>query len=116
MKKLIVCLLSILLAGGIYAKEKEVKANAVSDKMATMELSGTVYDFSSEELLAGVEVKIEGTDMKTYTDFDGQFTFKNIKPGEYKLVTTYISYKKGTETIKVDNTEKDVKIKLTNSR
>lgn len=109
-------MLSILLAGAIYAKEKEVKTDSGSEYKATVELSGIVYDFSSEELLAGVEVTIEGTDMKTYTDFDGQFTFKNIKPGEYKLITNYISYKKGTEIIKVDNTEKDVKIKLTNSR
>lgn len=111
MKKLIICLLSVLLTGALYAKEKEAGTN----NAATVALTGTVYDFSSEELLAGVEVIIEGTDMKTYTDFDGQFTFKNIKPGEYKLVTNYISYNRGAETIKVDNTEKDVKIKLTNS-
>ena len=112
MKILIVCLLSICLAGTLYAKEKETGTN----NSATIVLTGTVYDLSSDELLTGVEVTIEGTDMKTYTDFDGQFTFKNIKPGEYKIVTNYISYKKGTETIKVDNTENNLKIKLTNSR
>jgi hypothetical protein len=111
MKKLIACLLSVLLAGALYAKEKEAGTN----NSATVALTGIVYDFSSEELLAGVEVTIEGTDMKTYTDFDGQFTFKNIKPGEYKLITNYISYKKGIEVLKVDNAEKEVKIKLTNS-
>ncbi len=111
MKKLMICLFSVLLAGALYAKEKEAGTN----NSATVLLTGTVYDLSSEELLAGVEVTIEGTDMKTYTDFDGQFTFKNVKPGEYKLVTNYISYKRGAEIIKVDNKEKDLKIKLTNS-
>ena len=43
----------------------------------------------------------------TYTDFDGKFTFENIKPGEYKLVTNYISYKKGTEILKVNNKENE---------
>lgn len=111
MKILIACLLSVLLAGTLDAKEKEAGTNNSSNVL----LTGTVYDFSSDELLAGVEVTIEGTDLKTYTDFDGRFTFKNIKPGEYKLVAKYISYNKSIEKIKVENTEREVKIKLTNS-
>jgi len=38
-----------------------------------------------------------------------------MKPGEYKLVTSYISYKKSSETLKVDSKENQVKIKLENS-
>jgi len=53
-----------------------------------------VTDKSSSEALVGVEVQIEGTNQKVYTDFDGKFTFCNLKPGEYKLVASYISYEK----------------------
>ena len=115
MIKLLICFLSVVLAGGLFAEEKEVKTDTGSDNTATVALSGTISDFSSGELLTGVEVAIEGSKMKTYTDFDGKFTFENIKPGEYKLVTNYISYKKGTEILKVNNKENEINIKLKNS-
>ena len=108
-------LLSIMLAVAVTANEKEGKTAVNSDNTATVALSGTVLDSNSGELLVGVEVKIEGTNTKTYTDFDGNFSFDNMKPGEYKLVANYISYKKCTETLKVDGKENQVKIKLENS-
>ena len=115
MKKLMIGLLSIMLAVAVTANEKEGKTAVNSDNTATVALSGTVLDSNSGELLVGVEVKIEGTNTKTYTDFDGNFSFDNMKPGEYKLVANYISYKKCTETLKVDGKENQVKIKLENS-
>jgi len=62
--------------------------------------------------LVGVEVKIEGTDMKTYTDFDGNFSFNNLKPGEYKVVTSYISYQKKTDVVNISSKENNLKVKL----
>jgi hypothetical protein len=114
MKKLIIGFLSIMLTVAVTANEKEGKTAVNSDNTATVALSGTVLDSNSGELLVGVEVQIEGTETKTYTDFDGNFTFDNMKPGEYKLVANYISYKKCTETLKVDGKENQVKIKLEN--
>jgi hypothetical protein len=116
MKKLIIGFLSIMLAVAVTANEKEGKTAVNSDNTATVALSGTVLDGTSGELLVGVEVKIEGTETKAYTDFDGNFTFENVKPGEYKLVTNYISYNKTTETLKVDGNKKEVKIQLENSK
>ncbi|MFW5774271.1 MAG: carboxypeptidase-like regulatory domain-containing protein, partial [Tangfeifania sp.] len=81
---------------------------------ATTVLTGTVADSGSGELLAGVEIQLEGTDKKTYTDFDGNFTF-NVKPGEYKVVASYISYKKRSETLQLENKENKVSLKLENS-
>jgi protocatechuate 3,4-dioxygenase beta subunit len=103
-----------MLTVAVTANEKEGKTAVNSDNTATVALSGTVLDSNSGELLVGVEVQIEGTETKTYTDFDGNFTFDNMKPGEYKLVANYISYKKCTETLKVDGKENQVKIKLEN--
>jgi hypothetical protein len=75
-------------------------------------LTGSIADENSGESLVGVEVKLEGTDLKTYTDFDGNFSFKNVKPGEYKLVTNYISYQKKTEVLTLTPKQNELSIKL----
>lgn len=115
MKKLLIGVFALLLAVAVTANDKGEKIKTDSESTATVALSGTVLDSNSGELLVGVELQIEGTTAKTYTDFDGNFTFNNVKPGEYKLVANYISYKKCTETLKVDGKENQVKIKLKNS-
>ncbi|MBN2166372.1 MAG: carboxypeptidase-like regulatory domain-containing protein [Marinilabiliaceae bacterium] len=56
-------------------------------------LSGIITDAQTGETLVGVEVCIEGTDFKTYTNFDGEFVFEGLKPGSYKIQTNYVSYK-----------------------
>lgn len=114
MKKLMIGLISLMLVVAVTANEKETKNANDSGSTATVALSGTVSDSGSGEFLAGVEVKIEGTGIKTYTDFDGKFSLGNIKPGEYKLVANYISYKKQIETLTLDGRENTVKIKLEN--
>lgn len=105
------------MALGAGAKNKSGKNNNDSGAAAaTATISGVITDSVSGEQLAGVEVKIEGTDTKTYTDFDGNFSFKGMVPGEYKLVTTYISYEKTTEALKTDASDNLVKIRLVNSK
>ncbi len=112
MKKLVFIAAMFLLAVTVQAKDNETKD---SDVNATMVLAGSIVDMNSGESLVGVEVKIEGTDMKTYTDFDGNFTFKNVKRGEYKLVTNYISYQQNTQELSVNSNENNIEIKLQTS-
>ena len=114
MRKLMIGFLSLMLVMTVAANEKEGKNTTETDNTTMMVITGTVSDNGSGELLAGVEVQIEGTGVKSYTDFDGNFTFKNMKPGEYKLVANYISYEKSTESVKLDAKNKEVKIKLEN--
>ena len=113
MKKLLFATIIVFLAFVGNAEEKKGEAKADTNSEATTVLTGTVADSGSGELLAGVEIQLEGTDLKTYTDFDGNFTFK-VKPGEYKVVANYISYEKYSETLKVDNKENKVSLKLEN--
>ena len=83
----------------------------------TATLSGHVKDLNTGESLAGVVVIMEGTDIKTYTDFDGNFIIKNLKPGTYNVVASFISYKKSLVEnidVKAGNTE-DVEIHLHSS-
>jgi hypothetical protein len=55
-------------------------------------IQGKVVDFNTSEELAGVTVKIDGTDVKAYTDIEGNFRIEGIEPGNYKLSVSYISY------------------------
>lgn len=55
-------------------------------------VSGNVTDEQTGESLAGVLVMIKGSDIKAYTDLDGNFSFKNVEPGTYTLEVNYISY------------------------
>jgi hypothetical protein len=114
MKKLVFATIIVFLAFAGFANEKKGETKADTNSEATTVLTGTIADSGSGELLAGVEVQLEGTDLKTYTDFDGNFTF-NVKPGEYKVVAQYISYKKCSETLKVDSQKNKVNIELESS-
>ena len=113
MKKLFVIAVLIFSVASAYSTEIDSKSKAEDTNVAaTAVLSGTIADENSGESLVGVEVKLEGTDLKTYTDFDGNFSFKNVKPGEYKLVTNYISYQKKTEVLSLSPKQNELSIKL----
>ena len=79
------------------ANDGKDKKNS-SAPVATATITGQVLDHESGEPLTGVLVKINGTDLKTYTDFDGHFSFEKIQPGSYMIVTKFISYQ-----VHVDN-------------
>jgi hypothetical protein len=77
---------------------------AIKDDKKTVQttsVKGKVIDQISGEVLAGVMVKIEGTNMTAYTDFDGNFVFEDVAPGNYNIQTSYISYQ--TNTLKEVN-------------
>ncbi|MEN8117921.1 MAG: carboxypeptidase-like regulatory domain-containing protein [Bacteroidota bacterium] len=114
MKNLILVILMVFSVTAVNAKEKDAKVSD-TENSATMVLTGSVADKHSGESLVGVEVKLEGTDLITYTDFDGNFLFDNVKPGEYKLVTNYISYEKESKILKANPQENEIKIKLQSS-
>jgi hypothetical protein len=96
MKKIFLSLIVMALTMGSFAANDENKNEAEnsSENTATIQLSGIVTDKVSNEALVGVEIEIEGTNQKVYTDFDGKFSFSNLRPGEYNLVASYISYEK----------------------
>lgn len=71
------------------------------------DIAGKVTDKATGELLVGVEVVIqsEGLTKTTYTDFNGEFVFKNIPTGKYKIKASIISYKPTSHIINVGNKE-----------
>lgn len=114
MKKILLAAAMFLLAITLHAKDNETKAKD-TEASATIVLAGSIVDQNSGESLVGVEVKIEGTDMKTYTDFDGNFSFQNVKPGDYKLVANYISYQQNTREMTLNSAQNNIEIKLQTS-
>ncbi len=116
MKKLFILLIAISLFSVCSAKNNGVKTEAPSKSKAHIALVGKVIDSNTNEALVGVEVKLEGTDIKAYTDFDGNFSIKNVQPGEYNIIASYISYNKSyIEKLSVTNKNNQVNIKLQSS-
>jgi hypothetical protein len=89
-----------------------------SSNPAQVSFSGRVLDNSTGESLVGVEVTIQNTDYKTYTDLDGNFTFKNLPEGSYDVILSLISYNKSLlENIKVVKGKPgNVEVKLITTR
>ena len=114
MKKSLVLVWMLLIGIALQASENDSKVKDTGAP-ATLILSGSVVDENSGESLVGVEVKIAGTDRVAYTDFDGNFNFSNIKPGEYKLVTNYISYQQKEKELRINSKENNIKITLQTS-
>lgn len=85
----------------------------VAATMATTTMEGTILDADTQETLAGVTVKIAGTDTEVKTDLNGNFTIEGLIPGEYNLEVTYISYKEAKLVHTISTSfNQDVNLKL----
>lgn len=106
-----ITVLALVLNSAAFAEGKPTNT-----PVATASVSGKVLDINSGETLAGVVVSVEGTDLKVYTDLDGNFTINGIEPGTYNLILSMISYKKSlVENLKLQaNDEEIIDIKLDN--
>ena len=95
-KSILLIVLSLVLT--IFVQASEVDKVSIPP-VVTMSINGVIADVDTDETLAGVMVSIEGTDYKTLTDLDGNFSFDGLEAGDYDLKLTYISYKE----VKVEN-------------
>lgn len=63
------------------------------DGSETKSLTGKVTDIKSGETLAGALISVVGTDIKAYSDFDGNFLIENISEGPVEIKVSLVSYK-----------------------
>ncbi len=99
---IITAVLLIGQAAAVQAADDDDKSE--NNTTATAALKGEVVDMKTGEALTGVKVKVKGADVAAYTDFEGNFKVKGLKPGIYKLESSFISYK--------DEELNDVKLKV----
>jgi len=112
MKKLFILLIAVCVGFGIsYAENDENTENPAP----TTSMTGKVIDKITGETLAGVMVELEGTDKYVFSDFDGNFTFEDLKPTEYNLTLSLISYEKSKIKVNLKKEDKlEVKLETVN--
>lgn len=62
-------------------------ANAQNGKLV-----GKIVDGKTGEVLPGAAVIVEGTTIGAASDFDGNYSLSNLKPGKYNILCSYITY------------------------
>lgn len=108
---LIVAMLATMNAMAIKNESEKLSEKSAEAAPAFMNsLSGKVVDLTTGESLAGVKVVLEGTQHETFTDFDGNFSFRNLSVSEAKISASLISYEKTSLTI--DNPAGSIKVSL----
>ncbi len=98
MKTVVVIATSLLLSLSVFAgsgdnnekKEKESKSVALVENVHAVQLTGSVVDEKNKEALAGAAIVVDGK--KYYSDLDGNFSIRDVKPGRYEMVVELISY------------------------
>lgn len=65
-------------------------------------IEGIVYDGSSEEVLPGANISLEGTTRGTTTGRDGRFVLDNIPFGDYMLIVSFVGYETEAYEVEVD--------------
>ena len=107
MKSLLLTCLLVVSFVLSFAAEKESKSEAKVEA-SQITLKGSVVDQTTHEALVGVKVVLDGTDEVAYTDFDGNYTLKNVAPGKHNLTASYISYQ--------NSSAKNVQVSLKNNQ
>ncbi len=87
-------LMNTLAYGAGEGENREKERNGKS----SYAISGTVTDMETGETLAGVKLTLRGKDQSAYTDFNGEFIFRDLVPDTYQIQTHYVSY--GTKNIR----------------
>lgn len=98
----------------VFAENNEENNKKSANATVSTTISGTITDLNTGEAIPGAQVTIRGTELKVYTDFDGNFNFEDVASGTYNLEVSYISY--DDVLVKEINTckENELSIKLEN--
>lgn len=114
--KRIVLIAAIVALGTLLAKSEgkdkvTSTANSTEVSATVISINGKVTDKETGEALAGALVHIDDTNLSAYSDFEGSFTFNNLKPGNYTATVTFISYEKSMVEINALS-QKDITVEL----
>ena len=94
------------------ANAEKAEKTTDSKAEAVFSLSGNIIDEVSGEAWVGVEVKVDGSEQRTYTDFDGHFVISILNTGDCKLISSYTSYNKNEIIFRIKSKSNLEKIEL----
>ena len=72
------------------------------------QISGSVMDADSMEAIPGVNVIIDGTNIGTVTDFDGNFVINTSQDTPLTLLVSYVGY--SAERVDVTSAGQDINV------
>lgn len=98
MKVVLVFATSLLISVSAFAdteiknnkKVNETEVVSTIENVNVLQLNGIVVDENTNETLAGATIIVDGK--KYYSNLDGNFQVKDVKPGKYELIVDLISY------------------------
>ncbi len=77
-------------------------------------LKGKIVEEGSDQTLSGVKVIIQGSDLFTYTDENGEFVFENLPSGDVNVVFSLVSFQNASIEVKVEaGQESNVELVMT---
>ena len=74
-------------------------------------ISGSVMDADNMEAIPGVNVIIDGTNIGTVTDFDGNFSLNTSQDIPLTIVISYVGY--SAQRVNVTSSNQDINVSLT---
>lgn len=110
MKTIFVLIAAVLLSIPSFAGNDKIEKNVKShisetvENMNMVDISGSVIDNKSNELLAGATIFIDGN--KYYSDLDGKFSVSDLKPGKHTVRVELISYQPSEVEIELAKNQK----------
>ena len=110
MKKILSVFVSFLLFTGL---SNEIHAEGKDPEPKVGSICGRVID-NTKQALPGACVYIDGLQTGDISDVNGFYSIKNIKPGNYKVVVSYVGYDPYTIELTVTEgktTESDIVLK-----
>ena len=95
LNKYYLAFMAVILFGSVYSQTQ---------------ISGSVMDSDSMEAIPGVNVIIDGTNIGTVTDFDGNFVINTSQDAPLTLVVSYMGY--GAEKVDVTSASQNINVML----
>lgn len=113
MKKITSLVAILLMFVVVNASSTNDNTNTPDAPATTTMLSGVVVDAVTGEALAGAAVEIENTDIRVFTDLDGNFTIDQMQTGIYSIKVKYISYEeKSLQEVDLKQAKSNLSIQL----
>ncbi|HXH99656.1 MAG TPA: TonB-dependent receptor [Sphingobacteriaceae bacterium] len=81
---------------------------------AQFSLNGKITQNKTHEPLIGANVTLNGV-LSSQTDGRGNYSFRNLKPGKYRVLITYVGYRSSEQSLTIsDNTSWDIGLERAN--